>query len=106
MFTKKRCMPFSTTEPVMTEFFGDFRESPGFFLLVYFASSIHVPLTSYRHSSPLKNQFRYMIGVMIVVSRLIKTSTTQIPWSIIPTSHLMSARSSPSLLSVPYRTRR
>ena len=46
------------------------------FYRVIFHPSVETPFASYRHSSPLKNQFRYTIGVISVVSRLMSTITT------------------------------
>jgi len=49
---------------------------PGAVVMVYFPSSMQMPSALYVRYSPRKNQFRYTIGVMMVVSRLISTSTT------------------------------
>ncbi len=67
---------FSTTGPMITEFSGDFSGSPGCFLLVYFASSIHVfadiipALLPFEEPVPVDNWRDDRCN------RLIRTSTT------------------------------
>ena len=73
---------FCRPVPVCDHFF-EFFEFPQYTgehrqktVMNYFPSSMQIPSALYVQYSPRKNQFRYTIGVIIVVSRLMSTSTT------------------------------